>query len=67
MQIVNQLKKAQDPMGMLEMMAQNNPNVANALKVLKESGGDPKKAVMSCLGQNGGFDLNALKKAYYGN
>jgi len=52
---------------LLETMSKNNPNLQNAVKALKESGGNPEQAVMSLLVQNrGGMDLKALQNMYYG-
>lgn len=67
MEIVNQLRNAQNPLDLLEAMSKNNPNLQNAVKALKESGGNPEQAVMSLLVQNrGGMDLKALQNMYYG-
>ena len=64
--IVNKLKVASNPMGMLQQMAQSNENVSNMLNILKQSGGDPQKAVYSLI-NNSGIDLEMLKKMYNGN
>ena len=67
MEIVNKLKNSQNPLDLLETMSKNNPNLQNAVKALKESGGNPEQAVMSLLVQNrGGMDLKALQNMYYG-
>jgi hypothetical protein len=57
---------AKDPMALLEQMAQNDPKISNILNVLKQSGGDPQKAVYALM-NNESFNLDALKKMYYGS
>jgi len=44
MSIVQAIRTAQNPNMMLQHLAQNNPNVANAMNLVQRYGGDPQRA-----------------------
>lgn len=44
MSVVQAIKASQNPNMMLQQLAQNNPNVANAMNLVRQYGGDPQKA-----------------------
>ena len=44
MSVVQAIKTAQNPNLMLQQLARTNPNVANAMNLIMQYGGDPQKA-----------------------
>lgn len=63
-QAMNMIRSAGNPQAMMAQMMSNNPQYAQAMKLIQESGGDAKAAFYKLANQNGvnGDDiLNALK------
>ena len=44
MNVVQAIRMSRNPNLMLQQLAQNNPNVANAMSLIRQYGGDPQKA-----------------------
>lgn len=44
LQTINQIKSSKNPNQMLQMLASKNPNVANAINLANQYGGDYRKA-----------------------
>ncbi len=44
LQTINQIKSSKNPNQMLQMLASKNPNVANAINLANQYGGDYQKA-----------------------
>ena len=44
MNVVQAIRMSRNPNLMLQQLAQNNPNVANAISLIRQYGGDPQKA-----------------------
>lgn len=63
-QMMSMVRTAGNPQAMLTQMMQNNPQLQNAMRLVKQAGGDPKKAFYD-LAQQRGVDpeeiLNMLK------
>ena len=63
-QMMSMERTAGNPQAMLTQMMQNNPQLQNAMRLVKQAGGDPKKAFYD-LAQQRGVDpeeiLNMLK------
>lgn len=63
-QMMQMVRGAQNPNAMLQMMAQQNPQLQQAMSIVQQAGGDPQKAFYA-LCQQRGVDpaqiLNALK------
>ena len=57
--IINTIKAAKNPTMMLQHLASQNPNVANAMNLINKSGGDPKRAFYS-EAQRLGVDPNQI-------
>ena len=51
--MLGMVRSASNPQAMLQMMAQNNPQLQQAMAVVQQSGGDPQKAFYSLCQQNG--------------
>lgn len=45
--VINTIKAAKNPSAMLQHLASKNPNVANAMNLINQNGGDPKRAFYS--------------------
>ena len=58
-QLYGQLKGKSDYMGALETMASTNPQIAKALEIVKQNGGDPSKAFYNLVGKSG-IDPNTV-------
>ena len=62
--MAKQLQNSSNPMGLLNMMAQKNPKLSDAITSLQNCGGDPQKAFYD-LAKRKGADpsqvLNLLK------
>ena len=57
--IINTIKAAKNPNAMLKQLASQNPNVANAMNLINQNGGDPKRAFYS-EAQRLGVDPNQI-------
>lgn len=57
--VINTIKAAKNPSAMLQHLASQNPNVANAMNLINKSGGDPKRAFYS-EAQRFGIDPNQI-------
>ena len=57
--IINTIKAAKNPTMMLQHLASQNPNVANAMNLINQNGGDPKRAFYS-EAQRLGIDPNQI-------
>ena len=57
--IINTIKAAKNPNVMLKQLASQNPNVANAMNLINQNGGDPKRAFYS-EAQRLGIDPNQI-------
>jgi len=57
--IINTIKAARNPSAMLKQLASQNPNVANAMNLINQNGGDPKRAFYS-EAQRLGVDPNQI-------
>lgn len=57
--VINTIKAAKNPTMMLQHLASQNPNVANAMNLINKSGGDPKRAFYS-EAQRLGVDPNQI-------
>ena len=44
MSVVQAIRASQNPNAMLQQLAQNNPNVADAMNLVQQYGGNPQKA-----------------------
>lgn len=44
MNVVQAIRTSRNPNLMLQQLAQNNPNVANTMNLIRKYGGDPQKA-----------------------
>lgn len=53
MQLANNLKNSNNPMDLLQNMAQNNPQLQQVVGAINNSGGNPKQAFMNLAGQMG--------------
>ena len=51
--MMNSVKNAGNPQAMLMNMAQNNPNIKQAMDFINQSGGDPQKAFYALAEQKG--------------
>ena len=51
--MMNTVKSAGNPQAMLMNMAQNNPNIKQAMDFINQSGGDPQKAFYALAEQKG--------------
>ena len=51
--MLNTVKSAGNPQAMLMNMAQNNPNIKQAMDFINKSGGDPQKAFYALAEQKG--------------
>ena len=63
-QMMQMVRGAQNPNAMLQMMAQQNPQLQQAMSVVQQAGGDPQKAFYALCKQRGVDPqqiLNALK------
>ena len=58
-QMMNMVRTAQDPMGTLNQMAMNNPNVKQVMDIVKQYGGDSMKAFYGTAEQMG-IDPNEI-------
>lgn len=58
-QMMNFVKAAKNPQTALMGMAQNNPQMKEAVDLIQKSGGDPKKAFYA-LAQERGVDPNEI-------
>ena len=59
LRVYSQLKGKSDYMGALETMASTNPQIAKALEIVKQNGGDPSKAFYNLVGKSG-IDPNTV-------
>ena len=59
MSIVQAIRTAQNPNMMLQQLAQTNPNVASAMNLIRQYGGDPQKAFYE-EARKGGVDPNQI-------
>lgn len=59
MSVVNMIRAAKNPNIMLQQLASQNPNVANAMNLINQNGGDPKRAFYS-EAQRLGIDPNQI-------
>lgn len=63
-QMMSMVRTAGNPQAMLNQMMQNNPQLQDAMRLVKQAGGDPKKAFYD-LAQQRGVDpdeiLNMLR------
>lgn len=63
-QMFQTVRAAQNPQAMLQLMAQQNPQLQQAMSLVQQSGGDPQRAFYA-LCQQRGIDpqqiINALK------
>lgn len=59
MNVVNTIKAARNPNVMLRQLASQNPKVANAMNLINQNGGDPKRAFYS-EAQRLGVDPNQI-------
>lgn len=57
--VINTIKAAKNPTMMLKQLASQNPNVANAMNLINQNGGDPKRAFYS-EAQRLGIDPNQI-------
>lgn len=57
--VINTIKAAKNPSAMLQHLASQNPNVANAMNLINQNGGDPKRAFYSEV-QRLGIDPNQI-------
>lgn len=57
--VINTIKAAKNPSAMLKQLASQNPNVANAMNLINQNGGDPKRAFYS-EAQRLGIDPNQI-------
>lgn len=67
LKLYGQLQGNADYMGALESMAPSNPQIAKALELVKQNGGDTSKAFYSLIGKTGidpNMVLNMLKKGH---
>ena len=47
------MRNANNPQAMMSQMMKNNPNYAQAMKIIEENGGDAKSAFYKLAEQNG--------------
>lgn len=59
MSVVNMVRAAKNPNIMLQQLASQNPKVANAMNLINQNGGDPKRAFYS-EAQRLGIDPNQI-------
>ena len=52
-QMMNMVRAAQDPMGMISRMAGNNPQMKQVMDLVQQAGGDPMKAFYALAEQKG--------------
>lgn len=57
--VINIIKSAKNPSAMLKQLASQNSNVANAMNLINQNGGDPKRAFYS-EAQRLGIDPNQI-------
>lgn len=57
--VINTIKAAKNPTMMLQHLASQNPKVANAMNLINQNGGDPKRAFYS-EAQRLGIDPNQI-------
>lgn len=57
--MLNMIKGAQNPQSMIQSMAQQNPQMKQAMDFINQNGGDPKKAFYTMAEQHG-IDPNEI-------
>ena len=60
--MLGMVRSANNPQAMMNMLAQSNPNLKQAMDLVQQSGGDPQKAFYS-LCQQRGVDPNTILDA----
>lgn len=60
--MLGMVRSASNPQAMMNMLAQSNPNLKQAMDLVQQSGGDPQKAFYS-LCQQRGVDPNTILDA----
>jgi len=45
--MLTQVRESANPQGMLNMLAQQNPQLGNVMQIVQENGGDPRRAFYS--------------------
>ena len=58
-QMVNMVKSARNPQAMLNQLMQNNPQYRQVTEIIKQNGGDPRRAFYA-LAQQQGIDPNEI-------
>lgn len=51
--MMQMMRGASNPQGMLQQMMQNNPQYQQAMQIVQQAGGDPKKAFYQMANQMG--------------
>lgn len=57
--LYNSIKNVQDPMGALKSLSSTNPQVAKAMEIVNQNGGDSKAAFMK-LAEQYGINPNSI-------